>query len=82
MGIGRPLIAAFATVGALAIAGIVFLATRAMRRPVVTGVQAMVGDSAEVIGDFPGRGPGALRRRAVERAQRGAAARRASARAS
>lgn len=56
MGGVRPLIAAFATVGALAIALIVFLATRAMRTPVATGVEAMIGASAEVIGEFPGRG--------------------------
>jgi membrane-bound serine protease (ClpP class) len=56
MGVGRPLIAAFATVGALAIAVIIFLATRSMRRPVATGVQGMIGASAEVIGEFPGRG--------------------------
>jgi membrane-bound serine protease (ClpP class) len=56
MGGVRPLIAAFATVGALAIATIVFLATRAMRRPVTTGTQGMIGASAEVVGEFPGRG--------------------------
>ena len=56
MGAAKPLIAAFATVGALAIAVIVYLATRAMRRPVATGVQGMIGASAEVIGEFPGRG--------------------------
>jgi membrane-bound serine protease (ClpP class) len=52
----KPLIAACATVGALVIAGIVYLATRAMRSPVVTGAQAMIGDSAEVLADFSGRG--------------------------
>jgi membrane-bound serine protease (ClpP class) len=56
MGVGRPLIAAFATVGAMAIAVIVFVATRAMRRQVTTGVQGMIGASAEVVGEFPGRG--------------------------
>jgi membrane-bound serine protease (ClpP class) len=56
LNIGRPLIAAFATVGALMIGGIVYLSTRAMRRPVVTGAQAMVGDSAEVVADFSGKG--------------------------
>ncbi len=56
MGVGRPLIAAIATFGALAIAGIVFMATRAMRTPVTTGVEAMIGASAEVVGEFPGRG--------------------------
>jgi membrane-bound serine protease (ClpP class) len=56
LNIGRPLIAAFATVGALAIATIVYLATRSMRRPVATGVQGMIGAPAEVVGEFPGRG--------------------------
>jgi membrane-bound serine protease (ClpP class) len=56
MGVGRPLIAAFATVGGLTIAGMVYLASRSMRRPVTTGTQGMIGASAEVVGDFPGRG--------------------------
>ena len=56
MNVGRPLIGALATVGALMIAGIVYLATRAMRHPVATGTQGMIGDSAEVVADFTGRG--------------------------
>ena len=56
MGGARPLIAAFATVGALAIGVIVYLATRSMRRPVATGAQGMIGATAEVVGEFPGRG--------------------------
>ena len=56
MQVGRSLIAAIATVGGLIIAGIVYLATRAMRRPVTTGAQAMVGESAEVVADFSDRG--------------------------
>ncbi len=56
MQVGRPLIAAFATVGALVIALIVYLATRAMRHPVATGAPAMVGASAEVFEDFTGKG--------------------------
>jgi membrane-bound serine protease (ClpP class) len=56
MNVGRPLIAAFATVGGLMIAGIVYMATRAMRHPVATGTQAMLGASAEVIADFTGKG--------------------------
>jgi membrane-bound serine protease (ClpP class) len=56
LNIGRPLIAAFATAGALMIAGIVYLSTHAMRRPVVTGAQAMIGASAEVVADFTGKG--------------------------
>jgi len=56
MNVGRPLIAAFATVGGLMIAGIVYMATRAMRHPVATGAQAMIGASAEVVADFTGKG--------------------------
>jgi membrane-bound serine protease (ClpP class) len=54
--VGRPLIAAFATVGALMVVGIVYSAARSMRRPVATGTQAMIGASAEVLADFTGRG--------------------------
>ena len=56
MNVGRPLIGAFATMGGLVIAGIVYLASRSMRRPVATGTQAMIGESAEVVADFTGRG--------------------------
>jgi membrane-bound serine protease (ClpP class) len=54
--VGRPLIAAFATAGGLTIAGIVYLAGHAQRRPVVTGTRGMIGASAEVVADFSGRG--------------------------
>ncbi len=56
MNVGRPLIGAFATVGGLVIAGIVYLASRSMRRPVATGTQSMIGESAEVVADFTGKG--------------------------
>ena len=56
LNVGRPLIAAFATVGGLMIAGIVYLATRDMRRPVATGTESMLGASAEVVADFTGKG--------------------------
>jgi membrane-bound serine protease (ClpP class) len=56
MRVGRPLIAAIATVGGLVIAGIVYLATRAHRHPVATGAAGMIGASAEVFEDFTGRG--------------------------
>ncbi len=56
LSVGRPLIAAFATVGAGMIAGIVYLATRAMRRPVATGASGMIGASAEVVDGFSGKG--------------------------
>src|SRR5213078_1302801 len=45
MSVGRPRIAA-----------IVYLATRSMRRPVATGTQSMIGETAEVVADFTGRG--------------------------
>jgi len=56
MHIARSLIAAIATVGALVIAAIVYIATRSQRRPVTTGTQGMVGDVAEVVADFSGKG--------------------------
>jgi len=56
LSVGRPLIAAFATVGALMVGGIVYLGTRAMRHPVATGTQGMIGASTEVVADFTGKG--------------------------
>jgi membrane-bound serine protease (ClpP class) len=56
MQVGRPLIAALATMGAIVIGGIVYLATRAMSRPVTTGVPGMIGANAEVFEDFTGKG--------------------------
>jgi membrane-bound serine protease (ClpP class) len=56
MSVGRPLIAALATGGGLIILGIVYMATRAMRHPVATGTQGMIGESAEVMADFTGKG--------------------------
>jgi len=51
MNIALPLIGAIATVGGLLIVGIAYIAARSMRRPVVTGVQGMIGDNAEVVGE-------------------------------
>ncbi len=56
MNIALPLIGAIATVGGLVIVGIVYVAARSLRRPVVTGVQGMIGDNAEVIQGFTGSG--------------------------
>ena len=56
LSVGRPLIAAIATVGALMVAFIVYMATRAMRHPVATGAQGMIGASTEVVADFTGKG--------------------------
>jgi len=54
--VARPLIGAFATAGALTIAGIVYLAGRSLRAPVVTGTRGMTGARVEVIADFNGTG--------------------------
>ena len=63
MNVALPLIAAIATVGGLVIVGIAYIAARSMRRPVVTGVQGMIGDDAEVLQDFTGAGSGRVRYR-------------------
>ena len=54
--VALPLIGGLATVGGLVILGIVYLATRAHRSPVVTGTQAMVGALVEAVEDFALRG--------------------------
>jgi membrane-bound serine protease (ClpP class) len=56
MNIGLPIIAAVATVGGLVMVTIVWVASRSMRRPVVTGVQAMVGATAQAFNDFTEKG--------------------------
>jgi membrane-bound serine protease (ClpP class) len=56
LSVGRPIIAAIATVGALMVGGIVYMGTRAMRHPVATGTQGMIGASTEVVADFTGKG--------------------------
>ena len=56
MNVALPLIAGIATVGGLMIVGIAYVAARSIRRPVVTGVQGMIGDNVEVTEDFTGRG--------------------------
>ncbi len=56
MQVALPLIGGLATVGGLVILGIVYLATRARRTPVVTGTQAMLGAVVEAAEDFAARG--------------------------
>ena len=56
MNIGLPLIAGIATVGGLVIVAMGALASRSLRRPVVTGVQAMIGERAEVLEAFSAKG--------------------------
>lgn len=55
MNIGLPVIAAIATVGGLAILAMAWLASRSLRRPVVTGVQTMIGANAEVLEAVSGK---------------------------
>jgi membrane-bound serine protease (ClpP class) len=56
LNIGMPIVAAVATVGGMVIVGIAYMARRSMKRPVVTGAQAMLGATAEVFADFVGKG--------------------------
>jgi len=56
MAIGLPLIGGVATVGGLLVIAIVWLAARSRRTRVVTGVQGMLGQTAETIGGFTGKG--------------------------
>jgi membrane-bound serine protease (ClpP class) len=54
--VALPLIGGLATIGGLVILGIVYLATRAARSPVVTGTQAMIGSVVEAAEDFAANG--------------------------
>jgi membrane-bound serine protease (ClpP class) len=56
MNVALPVIAAVATAGGLVIVAMVWVASRSLRRPVVSGVQAMLGDTAEVFDAFTGQG--------------------------
>jgi membrane-bound serine protease (ClpP class) len=56
MAIGLPLIGGVATVGGLLMIAIVWLAVRSRSHRVVTGVQGMVGQTAEAMGGFTGQG--------------------------
>jgi membrane-bound serine protease (ClpP class) len=51
-----PVIAGIATAGGLILIGLVYLTTRSMRRPVVTGREAMIGATAEAFEDFEQHG--------------------------
>jgi membrane-bound serine protease (ClpP class) len=56
MDIGLPIIAAVATVGGLVIVAMAWLASGSLRRRVVTGVQTMIGENAQVLEAFNGKG--------------------------
>lgn len=57
-GYGLPvsLLVAIAVVGALLVAGIVWMAMRSQRQPQVSGSEEMIGLVGEVVDDFTGRG--------------------------
>lgn len=54
--VALPVISGIAIAGGLIVVAIAWLAARAQRRPVSTGVETMLGASVEVIGDFQGQG--------------------------
>ena len=56
MNIGLPLIGAIATLGGLVVLVIAAMAARSRGQPVVTGTQGMLGERAEVVGGFEGKG--------------------------
>jgi membrane-bound serine protease (ClpP class) len=56
MNIGLPLIGAIATLGGLIVLGIAWLAARSRGHRVVTGMQGMLGERAEVVGGFDSKG--------------------------
>jgi membrane-bound serine protease (ClpP class) len=49
--VALPLIAGIAIAGGLVVVSIVWLAARVRRRPVSTGIEAMIGASVDVVGD-------------------------------
>ena len=54
--LNRGLIGAIATVAGAAMLGTIWLAMRSRRRRVVTGSEQLIGDTAEALADFSGRG--------------------------
>ncbi len=56
MSIGLPVIGGIATAAGCALIGIVWLAARSRGHRVVTGIQTMLGESAEVVDGFEEKG--------------------------
>ena len=56
LNIAMPVISGVAVAGGTILFGIVYVATRSLRRPVITGSQAMVGAAAEAFEDFSEHG--------------------------
>jgi membrane-bound serine protease (ClpP class) len=55
-GVSKSIIGGVATASGLTLLGLIFMLMRARNRPVLTGAEGMIGQSAEVIDDFAGRG--------------------------
>jgi membrane-bound serine protease (ClpP class) len=55
-GVSKSIIGGVATAAGLTLLGLIFMLMRARNRPVLTGAEGMIGQSAEVIDDFAGRG--------------------------
>ena len=54
--VSQSIIAGIAAVSGAALLGLIFMLMRARNRPIVSGAEALIGQSAEVIEDFAGRG--------------------------
>jgi membrane-bound serine protease (ClpP class) len=54
--VSRSIIGATATAGGLAMLGLMFMLMRARNRPVVSGAEGLLRDTAEALTDFSGRG--------------------------
>lgn len=55
-GVSMGLIAAVATIGGALVLGLVIMMMRARNRPVVSGIEGMIGHTAEALEDFDSRG--------------------------
>jgi membrane-bound serine protease (ClpP class) len=55
-GVALPVVIGIAIVAAAILAGIVWMAMRSHKRPVVSGREEMIGAIGEVVADFEGRG--------------------------
>jgi membrane-bound serine protease (ClpP class) len=54
--VSQSIIGGIAIAGGLAMLGLIYMLMRARNRPVVSGAEAMLGQTAEVLEDFSGRG--------------------------
>jgi membrane-bound serine protease (ClpP class) len=54
--VSQSIIGGIAIAGGLAMLGLIYMLMRARNRPVVSGVEAMLGQTAEALEDFTGRG--------------------------